>query len=533
MLLTAAFSELALQALSLLARGRAEREPAAPAAGALRILCLGESTTAAPPAGPDGSWPAQLQSLLDAGRPGRYWVLNKGRAGTSSSLILARLPDYLGKYRPDLVIAMVGVNDDQWFALRQPDSLLRRLARHSRLVRLALHTRDFSRRPLPAPQAPACLGEQACRRAIALEPERAEGYASLAVYLMEHADDARAGPLFEEAYRKGSRDSRVLFYVASLYDATGRRGEASRALAAVGADGNESPLLQVARFYAGHDRSGEAARAIQEAAQREPDFSGKMGPPREASSARGVTAENLRRIAALAQGAGARFFAMQYPTLDAGDLKALFADGPTAVLVENRKNFERALSREPYDRIFADAFGGGWGHTTPEGSRLIAENVLAAMTTAGLVDAKEGSGPNAPRTAGRGAALLKFAGLARERPGDPDVWIEQADADRQAGQRALALAGLGRARMLARDPARRRRIALMDQELGDYDDALDILTRLTRETPTDASLWKDAGICQYRAGKSAQAQRSLREALRLDPGLLEASQSLKAILAAP
>ncbi len=85
-----------------------------------RILCLGESTTAPvnDAHGRDISWPAQMESLLKKHYPARsFEVINKGYASTNTSAILANLPDYLRKYRPRIVLSMIGVNDGQWYGI--------------------------------------------------------------------------------------------------------------------------------------------------------------------------------------------------------------------------------------------------------------------------------------------------------------------------------------------------------------------------------------------------------------------------------
>ncbi|MFH1397340.1 MAG: tetratricopeptide repeat protein [Candidatus Omnitrophota bacterium] len=85
--------------------------------GVYRILCLGESTTAV---GGEDSYPNQLESILNQRKAGiRFSVINNGVPGIISSLILARLNDDLDKYKPDMVIAMMGINDSGVHMLRE------------------------------------------------------------------------------------------------------------------------------------------------------------------------------------------------------------------------------------------------------------------------------------------------------------------------------------------------------------------------------------------------------------------------------
>jgi len=76
-----------------------------------RILCLGESTTQ------DG-YPEQLNLILNDMDPRKeFSVINKGIGGTNTGIILTRLESYLEKYKPDIVITMMGINDKYFSAL--------------------------------------------------------------------------------------------------------------------------------------------------------------------------------------------------------------------------------------------------------------------------------------------------------------------------------------------------------------------------------------------------------------------------------
>jgi len=77
--------------------------------GTYRILCIGESTTAL---GGRYSYPAQLEEILNQRNIGiGFSVINKGKPVINTSYILSQLEDNLGTCRPDMVIAMMGIND--------------------------------------------------------------------------------------------------------------------------------------------------------------------------------------------------------------------------------------------------------------------------------------------------------------------------------------------------------------------------------------------------------------------------------------
>src|SRR5512140_1625308 len=75
----------------------------------LVVLCLGESTTAL---GGKDSYPSQLERTLNllTGRPIAS-VVNRGVPATTTPAILATVPALLAEYHPDVVVAMMGIND--------------------------------------------------------------------------------------------------------------------------------------------------------------------------------------------------------------------------------------------------------------------------------------------------------------------------------------------------------------------------------------------------------------------------------------
>lgn len=78
--------------------------------GAYRIVCLGESTTAL---GGEYSYPSQLEKILNQwSKEIKFNVINKGIPGTNTTGILAQLEDNLNKYSPNMVLAMMGINDE-------------------------------------------------------------------------------------------------------------------------------------------------------------------------------------------------------------------------------------------------------------------------------------------------------------------------------------------------------------------------------------------------------------------------------------
>lgn len=118
----------------------------------VRVLCVGDSNTYGAGVPEEGSYPAQLQALLDERSPGRFSVINLGTPGMATWQVRERLPAQLARYAPDIVILLAGVNNG--WNLRPPEldaglrTRLEALALRSRLYRLlrvALRDRSLER----------------------------------------------------------------------------------------------------------------------------------------------------------------------------------------------------------------------------------------------------------------------------------------------------------------------------------------------------------------------------------------------------
>ncbi|MCB9772114.1 MAG: tetratricopeptide repeat protein [Candidatus Omnitrophica bacterium] len=76
-----------------------------------RIICLGESTTAL---GGANSYPSQLERILNSRQNQiKFKVINKGVPATTTDQIVARLENYFNDYHPQMIVAMMGINDPQ------------------------------------------------------------------------------------------------------------------------------------------------------------------------------------------------------------------------------------------------------------------------------------------------------------------------------------------------------------------------------------------------------------------------------------
>jgi len=80
--------------------------------GVFTILCVGESSTIGYGLKPIDNYPNQLEFILNReSKEEKYQVFYDGAMGANSSRMLMLFPEFIEKYRPNLVIFMVGVNN--------------------------------------------------------------------------------------------------------------------------------------------------------------------------------------------------------------------------------------------------------------------------------------------------------------------------------------------------------------------------------------------------------------------------------------
>lgn len=371
---------------------------------ACRILCIGESTTAD---GGDRSYPAQLEEVLNGlGAGMTFSVANEGRWGVRSDVILDSIGAWLAAYRPHIVVAMMGINDGPLvFGRSGPGKDVPRWVRSARLFKAAGHVRAaLARRG----------AERRLRRAVESDPS-AEGYLRLAAHYRSEGRPAEAEEAIRAAIRRDP-ESPV------AWESLGRLLHSKREWYA--AQSAYEKAIDLApdqlRYYLNMEHSGvhepnwkPATAVLQGALLRFKDKPGRYyifsalatiygvrgmaleaqeqlerarrafaEEPLAGEALTAETAENYRRLKRLLDAAGVRLICVQYPMRDLDDLKAAFGGERGVAFVDNRAIFEDAVRREGIGAIFKDLFAGDFGHCTPRGNRLLAENVAATVVRA-------------------------------------------------------------------------------------------------------------------------------------------------------
>ncbi len=102
-----------------------------------RILCIGESTTYLEE---DNNYPLYLSEILNSsGLKKTFTVINQGLPGVSTDFIVSNINSWIDQYQPDLVIVMMGINDDILITHDQkPENPAFAFLKNARLYKLAL-----------------------------------------------------------------------------------------------------------------------------------------------------------------------------------------------------------------------------------------------------------------------------------------------------------------------------------------------------------------------------------------------------------
>ena len=88
-----------------------------------------------------------------------------------------------------------------------------------------------------------------------------------------------------------------------------------------------------------------------------------------------VTRHNYQKLKEIVDQRGVRLVCVQYPMRNLEPLKKLFQSTEGIIFVDNEEVFKQALRSTKYEEYFTDQFGGDFGHCTPKGNRLLAENI--------------------------------------------------------------------------------------------------------------------------------------------------------------
>ncbi len=345
----------------------------------VRVLCLGESTTHGFGETP---YPTLLREALDEQLLGvSFEVINAGVPGTHSPYLASRAGELIDQHSPDVVIAMMGINDEVYFTDveildRFPSwqvALLR--SRVYRLFRLLWTNVD--RRLEASSLASKDVDRAHLRRYRAEYEEANKGWAS---------DRRGEGGLALEALIATARDAGVpqsdgTLSIPEPYWHIYEISHSRLTTWLVDHERVEEAEALLRRAIELHPRNLRFRRRLvwllghtgqDDARDRERDALDRL----EGRQALRVTAASWQALREVTARSGVALVALQYPLRDVESLRRMLGGAADVTFVENVDNFRSALSSHGYDGVFVDRFAGDFGHSTEIGNRLIADRLV-------------------------------------------------------------------------------------------------------------------------------------------------------------
>ncbi len=351
-----------------------------------RIMCLGESTTAG---GGNNSWPRQLDKILKGQKIGvDFKVINKGRERINSNVILAELSKNLDNYNPDIVIAMMGVNDsfdtkpyEESLAVKT-DSFTKGLRVYMVEKLLLMHIKNkfreiqsdnskgenglsLSEKPMQLNELRDRDRENELRKNIEISNKYVE---SGVVYLSQRRYE-KAEEVFKKAIELDSKNIRAYVQLSIYYRCQKKFKEIISLSGKIREQGIKNDILYsiMADSYLEQGKTEEAEEYFRKANELRLQY---FYP---------ATRHNYKKLKEIVTQRGIKLVCIQYPMRSIKPLKKIFDSIEGLILVDNEQIFKNAVKQTKYEDYFTDNFGGDFGHCTRKGNSLLAENVATAI----------------------------------------------------------------------------------------------------------------------------------------------------------
>jgi len=455
--------------------------------GTYRILCLGESTTAL---GGEYSYPSQLEKILNQRDIGiKFSVINKGIPGTNSAAIASQLEYNLGKYNPDMVITMMGINEGGGFirygdvANKKITSFIKSFRTYKLLKLLRSHIimkarelriyrprekivvelmEDGSTQLTSLKELEEMLKEsiqinlkndklytslglyyknqgyydkakEMLKKATEINPKNDwayvglgrwyndEGYYNKAKEMLKKATEInpknygswvelgwcyneeenydKAAAMFEKAIEVNPTSFGAYLELGKYYKKRGAYDKAEEMFKKsleINPE-NDWAYFGLGLYYKEQKKYGKAEEMFEKAIEINPannklrgglaliyERQGKFSLAeeyfRKANMLRleyynPITRRSYQKLKEIIAQRGIKLVCIQYPLRSTEPLKKMFNDQEGVIFVDNEKVFREAIKQTSYDEYFTDMFGGDFGHCTPKGNNLLAENI--------------------------------------------------------------------------------------------------------------------------------------------------------------
>jgi lysophospholipase L1-like esterase len=371
--------------------------------GSFNILAVGESTTANLFSDESGAaWPKQLRNRLkQAGIKAN--VINIAKPAITTSEILNNIDQKIEKYKPKIIISMMGVNDYNEFRIKKntrfwfiPD--LNRL----RIIQLFKYLSDETLRKKLKPDSKGIDTDQLTHFIDLLKKKPFELAINLIEKEISHLSFSEKGQFLKylsDIFKKEGVDSRDYLLKRSFllrrifkytYDIELSIQQYLFSLL------NRDDYKNCYKFmkqvdedniqldYGNMMRMGECSVDGPEDFDDWKNFFRLQGYDLKKENNEllfPITQENYIKLVKKTKERNICLLSMQYPNVSVDKLKDFFKEssiGPD-LFIGNFYNFKRALIKHSEKKIFTDRFAGPFGHTTAHGHSLIAENAYRGV----------------------------------------------------------------------------------------------------------------------------------------------------------
>jgi tetratricopeptide (TPR) repeat protein len=210
--------------------------------GVYRIMCVGEDTTR-------GQFPVFLEEVLNQSDLGiKFSVIDKGTIAASTTAILEHISADVDEYQPDMVVAMMGINDTEESYAHYNEIPLEidrdDVSTYLNLERFYLEREKFSQAEgafkkfiqLHPEEYYAYIGlawccrdkgkfsqaEDAYKKAIAIDPINIRGHIELGHFYLDKADFLLAEEAYKKAIAIDSGNASVYSGLGALYREQGK-----------------------------------------------------------------------------------------------------------------------------------------------------------------------------------------------------------------------------------------------------------------------------------------------------------------------
>ena len=386
--------------------------------GTYRILCLGESTT-------QGQYPQFLEEALNQRNiEVRFSVVDKGRGGTNTSAILSQVEACLAEYHPDMVVTMMGINDNgkhiPFEAVATSKGVLFiRSFRTYKLIRLLwLHiltkakevgfyklnegrwfSRNLPRIGLKEDYAESISMEDSFKEAIEVNPKNGNACFELGRLYRDQDKFPQAEDAFKKAIELNPKNDDAYVELGWLYQDQYKLSQAEDLLkkAIELNPKNDNAYVKLGWLYQYQGKLPQAEDAFKKAIELNPKndrayrsiliLYEEIGKPELAKEYaektnrlrlgyyNPVTVNNYRKLKEILDRKGIRLVCVQYPMRNVEPLKKIFEKDEGIIFVDNENIFKEALKKASYKEYFRNMFGGDFGHCTQKGNQLLAENI--------------------------------------------------------------------------------------------------------------------------------------------------------------